>query len=656
MEKMSEKLIEEEVNDIITIEDLKKETKKLPINVSIWDLPPGITPVGIKNLFLCIGKPISIKHFSHKNNAIVEFESLNQAELAVRDLNRKPPYYLKVSLHTSKSSPNLFEAFHPQNENALDQEIMKERFVKEEILLEDCKVNCNTIKETPAHIKALFDSINYDASYQIHKINCDFRVRGSNSVSCGRGYYYSGEDNSFVGGLKKYSIATENSQDDYFCENCNSPTIKYCSTCSASYCSKLCLESLQHKNSNCFSGLNKDTPNTSLLEEIKEVLLTSPCTVVMTSFLTLKNVYVSLANDTWNEKHCRMCNDIMAAIATGETFQNSVEVGEICAAKFYDDSCYYRAEISSIEGENVDVFFMDYGNFQKTEIEDLRPLPEVLKRVPKFAVEVNLTDIPNGTSLDAIAYYNKLTSSSIPLILKFEESYLKGVTLFEKESGDCVNEKVKNHILPSWKKDPSVLSKIGEVFYADSIPNQALKVGQVCRVMVSFIDKNEFDSRGIFWVVQPDTINYNYVKGELRARILEYCEFLKNDFYLPREFELCLAEDNGEWHRCLNIESEKTTCCLTFIDHGKTANIETGKIRKMIADFLVGPQQAIRCVLSDELKMKINSASQDSVFEFLQNKVTEALPCSVLVKEFKNDNYHLEIPMLDNIISNGIVN
>lgn len=92
-------------------------------------------------------------------------------------------------------------------------------------------------------------------------------------------------------------------------------------------------------------------------------------------------------------------------------------MGEICAAKFYDDSCYYRAEISSIEGENVDVFFMDYGNFQKTEIEDLRPLPEVLKRVPKFAVEVNLTDIPNGTSLDAIAYYNKLTSSSIPLIL-----------------------------------------------------------------------------------------------------------------------------------------------------------------------------------------------------------------------------------------------
>lgn len=56
-------------------------------------------------------------------------------------------------------------------------------------------------------------------------------------------------------------------------------------------------------------------------------------------------------------------------------------------------------------------------------------------------------------------FYNKII-----YFQKYHDSLSNGVILIEKESGENVNEKVKNLILPSWKKDPSALSKLGKCF------------------------------------------------------------------------------------------------------------------------------------------------------------------------------------------------
>ena len=41
---------------------------------------------------------------------------------------------------------------------------------------------------------------------------------------------------------------------------------------------------------------------------------------------------------------------------------SQAKIGLPCAAKFDEDGCWYRAEIVSMEGDNCEVMFVDYGN------------------------------------------------------------------------------------------------------------------------------------------------------------------------------------------------------------------------------------------------------------------------------------------------------
>ena len=70
-----------------------------------------------------------------------------------------------------------------------------------------------------------------------------------------------------------------------------------------------------------------------------------------------------------------------------------------------------------IEKEMANVFFLDFGNYQKTKLEDLKKLPEELTIIPQLALNVSLLDIPDGTFSEAIDYLNEITSENIPLTL-----------------------------------------------------------------------------------------------------------------------------------------------------------------------------------------------------------------------------------------------
>lgn len=66
---------------------------------------------------------------------------------------------------------------------------------------------------------------------------------------------------------------------------------------------------------------------------------------------------------------------------------------------------------------------MDFGNFQKTKLEDLKTLPYNLMEIPGLAVRVDLLNIEVGTSREAIIYYNKLTAEQSLLTLVKKASY-----------------------------------------------------------------------------------------------------------------------------------------------------------------------------------------------------------------------------------------
>lgn len=92
-------------------------------------------------------------------------------------------------------------------------------------------------------------------------------------------------------------------------------------------------------------------------------------------------------------------------------------IGEMYCARYDMDGVFYRVVVKSIKKEIVNIVFIDFGNEQRVGKEDLKPLPESLKRVPCFAVKVHLKNVPKKTSKKAIGYLNDLTSENTELLL-----------------------------------------------------------------------------------------------------------------------------------------------------------------------------------------------------------------------------------------------
>ncbi|NXS46450.1 TDRD6 protein, partial [Balaeniceps rex] len=62
-----------------------------------------------------------------------------------------------------------------------------------------------------------------------------------------------------------------------------------------------------------------------------------------------------------------------------------IKSGDICLAKYSQDGKFYRAEVSSIKGDNVVVRHVDYGSEEAVSLEMVRQIPSELLKIPNQA-------------------------------------------------------------------------------------------------------------------------------------------------------------------------------------------------------------------------------------------------------------------------------
>lgn len=69
-------------------------------------------------------------------------------------------------------------------------------------------------------------------------------------------------------------------------------------------------------------------------------------------------------------------------------------------------------------------------------------------------------------------------------------------------------------------------------------------------------------------------------------KMTEYCE--ANNYYIPRDNELCLAFYKEGWYRavCVQHNYKSTISALFFVDYGNTEFVEHKNIRLMPKDFM----------------------------------------------------------------------
>ncbi|GIX89754.1 hypothetical protein CDAR_245581 [Caerostris darwini] len=61
-----------------------------------------------------------------------------------------------------------------------------------------------------------------------------------------------------------------------------------------------------------------------------------------------------------------------------------------CVAKHSEDEAWYRAIITDIDGDNIYIFFVDYGYSEVSSLKNLRPLTPELIKIPPIAIECKM--------------------------------------------------------------------------------------------------------------------------------------------------------------------------------------------------------------------------------------------------------------------------
>ena len=61
--------------------------------------------------------------------------------------------------------------------------------------------------------------------------------------------------------------------------------------------------------------------------------------------------------------------------------------GDICAAKYDADGCWYRAKVEKVHGKEAHILFIDYGNREITETSKLASLPSAFQGPAPYALE-----------------------------------------------------------------------------------------------------------------------------------------------------------------------------------------------------------------------------------------------------------------------------
>nr|XP_029132761.1 tudor domain-containing protein 6-like isoform X1 [Labrus bergylta] len=129
----------------------------------------------------------------------------------------------------------------------------------------------------------------------------------------------------------------------------------------------------------------------------------------------------------------------------------SLSPGSPCIALFSDDNLWYRAEVINKEGDELFVFFVDYGNKSKVSVSDVREIPHDLTESPPqaFLCELVGLDASNGSwDSGAVEELLALTvDKALQLIVTRvtkEEGQVKYIVLIE-----CEGE-VMNKALTTW--------------------------------------------------------------------------------------------------------------------------------------------------------------------------------------------------------------
>lgn len=347
-----------------------------------------------------------------------------------------------------------------------------------------------------------------------------------------------------------------------------------------------------------------------------------PNTTVKMSFMSdTSTIYVQRTDRKSVDMMEEILQEIGSHCQTAPLLDTQPLVADLVACRYSKDNNWYRAEILGRQEDKFHIFFVDYGNKAVVTVDNIRSLPDKYKNVPAQCVKIGLADC-SPTELTPAAHQCLFEFFHQTLIIDFKNDDLSSAIL-KTEDGLVVNEKLKDRIIPSWKKallaneDPTR----NKLFFMEDLEYATLPQDKVVMVKAFM-----YCAPDVLVVCNVNTDLYKYVTTTLTHQISDYCNSVPEQTYNPRLRELCCvtkSEGCRQWRRAVCLESKVESSLLSLVDFGTQFYAPHKCIRRFVPDFISTPAMACFCNMlgipeqpSKKLIEKVNSMIQENnIFE-----------------------------------------
>lgn len=317
--------------------------------------------------------------------------------------------------------------------------------------------------------------------------------------------------------------------------------------------------------------------------------------------------------------------------------------GMICVAQYSEDSAWYRAKVVSIEKNNVDVYYVDYGNSEQIPKKKVKYIHQDFTIQPVQGIRCCLEGIKlSGESLISKSVGQKYFGGmTVCTFVKKADGFFY-VTLLN-DSKNVADELLHSDVvLPDTQSshlDASTLSTPAvnaSVNYCIPKKQTDMAPGTLLSVTVPFIENPKQ-----FWCSLLDSADQledlmDLIDAQYNSLDTKPLRDIKTGCGCVAKY----SEDN-RWYRAVikNFESETDSCEVLFVDYGNTEIVKSSEVKMIEPELCVLPAQAIECRLHNIP----DTISSEATLEFMKILESEELLAKV---EFV-DNEVLVVTLLD---------
>ena len=291
----------------------------------------------------------------------------------------------------------------------------------------------------------------------------------------------------------------------------------------------------------------------------------------------------------------------------------SITVGTFCVAR-YEDGGWYRAQVAGVEGENIDVFYIDYGDSATLPLSSIRSLKPKFSSLPAQAVKCSLkgyTSNPGPENFKDLIIEQEFEAQVTSVITGTQNTY--EVELVSKDGTSSLISKTLAKDVESTHKQVCNVSSI------------KLKPGDKVDVFIPFVE-----SAQKFFC--QDSQNASEL-DDLMNKLNEHYSSVQERLTSVSAGLFCVAQyEDGGWYRAQITQVQGESIHVFYIDYGDIATLPLSSIRSLRTDFSSLPAQAMKChlkgcsttdqpenfkdlVLEQEFQLQVNGSIQPGAYE-----------------------------------------